>query len=514
MAWRPGHVASGAVPAHPRPSALVEQAAWDFRLGTGLLREGRFAEAEGALRASLGLRPRDPDALNNLGTALWQQGRMNEAETCYRQAVALRPDDFAIQNNLGNALWRQGRLDEAAPHYERAIAINPASPEAWMNLGVIQADLGQDDRAVASIQHALSLHPHWPEALDNLGSAHARSGRWSTALEYHEQALALAANFPEARRNRALAYLKHGDFTRGWPEYEWRLACRTHQGFSSPLPRWDGRARTGTLILLHAEQGLGDTLQFIRYAEMVKERVDHVIVFCPTPLARLVARCPGVDGVCDRQDQTPAFDVHASLLSLPAILGTTLETIPCRMPYLSVDESTAEFWRARIRALAPANQGRTFRIGVAWQGNPLNRIDRQRSFPLAALEPLARIPGVRLVSLQKGEGLGQIGPLCDQVPVDQIVPPGNDDRDLLDTAAAIGGLDLVVAPDSAVAHLAGGLGAPVWLALPRHPEWRWLAGRDDSPWYPTMKLFRQSAAGDWAGVFEAMASILKTRLTS
>lgn len=495
-------------------TALVipEQATRDFQEGTQLLREGRFAESERLLRASLALRPGDPDALNNLGTAVWQQGGLAEAESCYRQAVALRPGDFAIQNNLGNALWRQGRLEEAAPHYELAIELNPTSAEAWMNLGVIQADLGQGKPAIDSIEHALLLQPQWPLALDNLGTAHARMGCWSTALEYHEQALALAPNFPEAHRNRALVFLKHGDFARGWPEYEWRLACQTHEGFSSPRPRWHGRPIPEGVILLHAEQGLGDTLQFIRYAAMVKPKVGRVVVFCHRSLTRLVGRCPGVDEVHHQPEQLPAYDAQCSLLSLPAILGTTLETIPGPTPYLTVNEGTVAHWRKRVQAAAPELMGRTFRIGVAWQGNPLNRIDRQRSFPLAALEPLAKIPGVRLVSLQKGVGIEQIQAFRERAPLDLLAAPEADDRDLLDTAAVIQALDLVVAPDSALAHLAGGLGRPVWIALPYATDWRWLDDRDDSPWYPTARLFRQSHPGDWASVFASMAAMLDQSL--
>lgn len=486
------------------PSGAVDRAESDFQQGTQFLREGRFDLAEMFLRWSLERRPGDPDALNNLGTALWNQARGAEAEACYRQAEAVRPDDFAIQNNLGNTLWRQGRLDEAAPRYERSIELNPASAEAWMNLGVIQADLGRD-QAIASIERALALKPDWPIALDNLGTAHARLGRWSSALEYHEKALALEPDFPEAHRNRALVYLKHGDFARGWPEYEWRLSCQTHQGFTSPRPLWDGREIPGGVLLLHAEQGLGDTLQFIRYAPLVKRRVGRVAVFCPAPLARLLRLAPGVDSVHDQSAQLPEFDAHRSLLSLPAILGTTLESIPAHFPYLTVDQPTADRWRGRIQTITSNSNGRTLKIGVAWQGNPANRVDRLRSFGLAALEPLARIPGVRLVSLQQGYGLEQVEPLRDRVPVDLLVHPENDDRDLLDTAAIIQALDMVVAPDSAIAHLAAGLGRPVWLAAPHVTEWRWLAGRDDSPWYPSMKLFHQPRPGDWTAVFEQMA---------
>ncbi len=502
--------ASTMLAAASRP--VAEWAEDAFQQGTQFLREGRYAEAEGWLRSSLGLRPDDPDTLNNLGTAIWQQGRVAEAEGCYRQAARLRPDDFAIQNNLGNALWRQGRLEEAAPCYELAITLNPTSAEVWMNLGVIQADLGLGEPAVTSIERSLTLRPGWPEALDNLGTAHARMGRWSTAKDYHEQALALSPNLPEAHRNRALALLKQGDYARGWPEYEWRLACRVHEGFSSPIPRWDGRERPGGVVLLHAEQGLGDTIQFLRYAVLVKRRVGRVVLFCHRSLVNLVAGCPGVDEVHDRIEDLPAFDAHCSLLSLPAILGTTLETIPGEIPYLVIDEPTRALWRSKVEAVSPRFSGPTLRIGVVWQGNPLNRVDRQRSFPLAAIEPLARVAGVRLVSLQKGVGVEQITRFRERAPLDLLSPIDRDDRDLVATAAAIQALDLIVAPDSGLAHLAGALGRPIWLASHQASDWRWLDGTDQTPWYPTMTLFRQTRPGDWASVFEPMAERLAGQL--
>jgi Flp pilus assembly protein TadD len=494
-----------------------------FKQATSLLHRGLFAESEHYFREALRLWPDHADALNNLGTAVWNQGRLDEAERLYRQAYQLKPHDYAVLNNLGIAVWGQGRLDESAAFYRRAVELNPDSAQSQLNLGVALCDQGRYDEAIARFEESLRLRPDWPEALSNLGMTLARNGQWDEALVYYERALAIRPDFPEAHRNRAYYWLSRGDYERGWPEHEWRLKCGNHRGYLVSRPQWAGQAFAGQSVCLHAEQGMGDSLQFIRFAPLVKRRGGQVVVLCPSTLTRLLARCPGVDVARDASSPLPDVQFQASLLSLPAIFGTTLATVPAEVPYLSADAATIEHWRGVLaRALEQGGHDDSespsfspgansiFKVGIAWQGNPFNRMDCWRSFRLEQFAPLASLPCVRLISLQKGDGTDQLRTLAGRFRVAELGSVGPDDqRDFLDTAAVISQLDLVITPDTAIAHLAGGLGVRVWVAVSSLWDWRWLADREDTPWYPTMRLFRQSSPGDWEGVFGRMTEALR-----
>ncbi len=502
------------------PHILTHSPAQAFvNLGTSCLREGRYDEARFYLRQSLRFQPDDRGTLNNLGAIAWAMGRTEEAEGYYRRALQLAPDDCSIVNNLGNLLWHQNSVDEAAQFYRRALELEHDSPRAWMNLGAVLTDLAQFDEATACIQESLRLRPDSHEAHTNLGATLARQGKWDEALACYECALRLQPDYAEARRNRALVWLARGDFERGWPEFEWRLRCRSHFGLSPTCPRWTWEDLWGRTILLHCELGLGDTIQLIRLVSEVRKRgAGGVIAIVSKPLGRLIATFCGIDFVAVEGSRLPRFDVHASLWSLPAILGTTLANLPAPRAYLSVDSGTIALWRTvLVRALGDSDMDHAIKIGIVWQGNPKLSTDRERSFRLQALEPLARLPGVRLISLQKEHGIDQLRELGGRFSVTQLVidnAKSEDRRDFLDTAAIIRQLDLVVTPDSAVAHLAGSLGARVWVALPSVAEWRWMLNREDSPWYPSMRLFRQTTAGDWQGVFERMARVLERELTT
>jgi len=498
-----------------------------FRQATSLLNRGLFADAEAYFREVLRLWPDHAGSLNNLGTAVLRQGRVREAENYYRRARALAPNDCAILNNLGNVLWEQGRLKQALRRFRRAVRLQPDFPAALANLGVTLSDLGRFDEALVPIRESLRLLPDSPEGHVNLGITLARQGNLDQALLCYEQALALRPDFAEARRNRAYIWLARGDFERGWPEYEWRQKCPRFRALTVNRPRWTGEDLEGRSILLHAEQGLGDALQFVRFASRVRRRGGRVLVACHEPLCRLLARCPDVDLVVDWRSPLPDCDVHAPLMSLPAILGTTLANLPARIPYTSVDSRTVEDWRPVVaRALGLGSGGdtsgrlkpaRVFKIGIAWQGSRANQIDSWRSFPLTHFAHLAELPGVRLISLQKGDGTEQLARLGGQFPVSELRhldQDGEGRRDFLDTAAVMSQLDLVVTPDTATAHLAGSLGIRVWVALPTANDWRWLIDREDSPWYPTMRLFRQTTFGDWDDVFRRMAGTLRQELTA
>ncbi len=282
-------------------------------------------------------------------------------------------------------------------------------------------------------------------------------------------------------------------------------------------PRWSGETLAGKTILLHWEQGLGDTLQFIRFVPQVAERGGEVWVFCQPELCRLVARCSGVRRVFDGRTPCPPFDLHAPLMSAPAILGTTLSTLPAA-PYLSADIVTIEHWRSAVaRALDVSDPASVFKIGIAWQGNPQNKIDRWRSFPLELLAPLAEVPGVRLISLQKGAGTEQIRALGGRFPVAELdgrIEGIESRRDFLDTAAVMTLCDLIVTPETAVAHLAGALGAKCWVALCHAGDWRWMVDGDTTPWYSYSRLFRQTTMGEWNGVFEKMGVALRQEVAA
>ena len=410
--------------------------------------------------------------------------------------------------------------------YRQAVKLRPDSPETLMNFGVNLGDLGEIDEAIGYVPRVTQTSARLGRLPCQHGKSSGRKMDLDGALDCYEQALRLRPDFPEARRNRSYIWLCRGDFARGWAEYEWRLKCEKQCGLArrqsalvgrEPRRSIDpagGRARPGRYLAIHPLRAL------------VKQRAGRVIFACPAPLMRLVARCPGVDQVVDLQSPLPDCDVHTPLLSLPSILGTTEDNVP-RMPYLTVDAGTSEDWRPIVAAaFKRANRhkvdratkpDRAFTIGIAWQGNHGNTVDHLRSFPLSHFEPLAGVPGVRLISLQKGDGTEQLDLLDGRFTVAELSnrATGDEDRrDFLDTAAVICQLDLVMTPDSSVAHLAGGIGVPVWIALPFVAEWRWLIDRDDCPWYPTMRLFRQSAHGDWAGVFQRMAQALRQVLAT
>ena len=307
----------------------------------------------------------------------------------------------------------------------------------------------------------------------------------------------------DAHLNLAYSWFFRGDFQAAWPEYEWRWKRR---GFSRPAfgqPLWDGSNLNGQTILLFAEQGLGDTLQFIRYVPFVRRLGARVLVQCQGPLLRLLATCWGINRLVREGDSLPPFDVQIPLLSLPRIFRSTLATIPANIPYLCADPDSSVHWRSQLSSL------KGFKVGIAWQGNPEHQRDRRRSVGLLTFEPLARVPGVRLVSLQKGPGSEQLRDIEDRLSVLDVA-----DRlgDFADTAALLSNLDLVITVDTAVAHLAGALGIPVWVVLPLDPDWRWLLDRQDSPWYPSMRLFRQTAWGDWTGVFERVTEALRRQV--
>jgi tetratricopeptide (TPR) repeat protein len=472
-----------------------------YNLGVALAQQGKFDEAAARLEEALRLQPDYAQAHYALGNVRGNQGKKDEALACYREALRLKPDYGDAYNNYGLALAEARRPAEAAVVLRQAVRLLPRAAEAHNNLGLALAEIGRFAEAEECYDEALRLNPRYAEAHNNLGSTYKEQGRLEEALASYQLALWLNPESASTHWNQALALLQKGDFEAGWREYEWRWKRPKARPRSFPQPTWDGSPPAGRTLLLWMEQGLGDMLMFIRYAELLQQQGATVIVECPACLHLLFARCRGIDRLVAEGTPLPDFDAHIPLLGLPHRLHTTLATVPAAVPYLFADQGRVERWR---KELAPQDG---FRIGITWQGNRHHQWDHFRSFPVTQFAPLARLPSVRLISLQKGHGAEQLKQLGNRFPVIELESEQDaDTAAFMDTAAIMKNLDLVVTTDTAIAHLAGGLGVPVWVALSAVNDWRWLRGRDDSPWYPTLRLFRQARLGDWDGVFERMAA--------
>jgi Flp pilus assembly protein TadD len=475
-------------------------------LGAVLREKGRLDEAAACFYRALGLQPDHAGAHNNLARVCEDRGRLEEAAARYRLALCLQPGSASFHNNLGNVLTVLARPDEALACYRQAVQLQPSEPVFHSNLANALTLAGRPEEAETCCRQALRLRPTLTDARHNLAITLAAQGKLEEALTHNEEALRLEPEHPGARNCRGLWWLQQGDFARGWPEYEWRWKVRGVTQRSFREPAWDGSPLGGRTILLYAEQALGDTIQFIRYAPLVKERGGVVVVECQPPLARLLASCPGIDRLVARGSPLPPFDVQAALLSLPGLFGTTLETVPADVPYLFADPTLVASWRRELGETA-------FKVGIAWQGSPTFAGDRLRSASLRHFAPLAGVEGVQLFSLQKGPAREQIRAVAWQFAVTDLGATLDEATSaFLDTAAVMKSLDLVVTTDTSIAHLAGALGVPVWVALSVGPDWRWLLGREDSPWYPSMRLFRQSRPHDWDEVFERMAAELRGQL--
>jgi tetratricopeptide (TPR) repeat protein len=473
-------------------------------LGNAFIQLGQPAQAEECFREVLRRQPDSADAHANLGVALTEQGRLDDALECLQRALHRRPDLATGHYHMGLTLGRLGKWDAAAECYAQAVRLQPDHADAHNNLGGALEKLGRVDEAVVCYGRALQIRPDYAEAHNNRAAALTLLAQLEAALAAYDQAVSLRPDFAEARHSRAMIHLARGDYERGWPELEWRLRCPGDAPPAFAKPRWDGSPLQGRTILLYAEQGLGDTIQFVRYAPLVKERGGTVILASQAALIRLLTGCPGVDQVVGRDGPLPEFDVHAPLLSLPGIFGTTAATVPAPVPYLSANPHLVAHWRRELTACAGSGR----RVAIVWQGNPRYQADHWRSAPLKAFAPLARLPGVQLFSLQKGPGVEQLR----DFPATELGSRLDVDAGpFMDTAAVLKNLDLLISVDTATAHLAGALGVAVWLALSFAPHWVWMRGRVDSPWYPTARLFRQSQPGVWDDVFERMAAELRNR---
>ena len=451
--------------------------------------------------AAIAVEPGLIAARSNLGLALLARGRIPEAVQAFEDALARAPQIASLHSNLGQCLCDLRRYAEAEAACRRALELEPEMAEAWSTLGNVLVGERRHVEAEAAYRRAVELRPQMAGGWCNLGVALFRENRTDEAEAAYDQALALDPEMADAHWNQALVRLQRGDYAAGFDQYEWRLKrsgrIRDEAQFRQPI--WDGSDLGGGAILVHAEQGFGDALQCVRFLPRVAARGGRVVLQARAPLKRLLQSAPGVSSFVTDGEPAPEIARRIPLFSLPRLFARSLDDLPGPTPYLFADPELAETWRGRLQAPRAAR-----RVGIVWSGNVTSEVEQGRSIPLAAFAPLARL-GATLVSLQKGDGLDQLA----SAPFEVLdLGPAYLEGDFADTAAVLANLDLLVTCDTAAAHLAGALGVPAWLAVSTVPDWRWLEHRTDSPWYPSVRLFRQQTRGEWSEVFAAMAQAL------
>ncbi len=478
----------------------IEQA---FQYALSAHQAGRISEAEMVYGRILAALPGHVGALHYLGVCRLQQRDYAGALTHMDAALAQRPDYAEAHSNRGNVLQAMGRCEESLASFDRALACQPSAADAWFNRSNALKELGRFDEALTSVDRAIALQPSFAQAHCNHGNLCQVLGQFAQALVSFERAVALRPDYAEAQWNSAYTHLLLGDLAMGLPllEWRWRARNRSADDRHQEIPLWLGQTDlAGKTILLYAEQGYGDTLQFCRYASLLAARGAKVVLEVQPSLKSLLASLAGAPAVLATGERLPAVDYRCPLLSLPLAMHTDADTIPGGVPYLGVDPALAAAWQAKLGARrAP------LRIGLAWSGSGAHENDRNRSLSLAML--LAAFDGadVECFSLQKDVRADDRAALEAD---DRIRHFGDELRDFADTAALVAAMDLVISVDTSVAHLAGALAKPVWLLLPFPPDWRWLLDRDDSPWYPTARLFRQPHHGDWATPLRRVADAL------
>ncbi len=466
----------------------------------------QFGAALASCDRALALRPDFAEAHSNRGNALHALERFEEALASYDRALALRPDFADARVNRGGALHALKRLDDALADYDRALALMPNRAETHYNRGNTLHTLKRFDDALASYDRALALRPDYVEALANRGVTLHDLRRFDQALSCYERVRAIRPDFADAHYNEALCRLLLGDLVRGFDKHEWRWETEQHRSAKRnfPQPLWTGSDDlAGKTVLLHAEQGFGDTIQFCRYAPQVAARAARVVFEVQEPLRALMATLPGMAQIVSRGETLPEFDMHCPLLSLPRAFATRLETVPNATPYLHASTEAVAHWKRRLGVRDRP------RIGLAWSGLPTHKNDHNRSIDLAVFLHIFAGLNATFVRVQRDVRA------ADEVALrgcSDIIHFGDELKDFSDTAALIANLDLVVAVDTSVAHLVGALAKPVWVLLPFNPDWRWLLDRDDNPWYPTARLFRQDESRRWETVIARASAALRDYL--
>jgi tetratricopeptide (TPR) repeat protein len=463
-------------------------------LGEAHERAGDLQAAANSYQRALVLEPDSPELHCHLARALYRGGALLPAAELYRRALALDPKKYEIYNDLGLVLTDLGNFPAALEVFRRSLINNPRSAKTIAGLGRLFERKGDLISAAEAYRDAIKLDPKLPAAYVDLGFVLYGLGELAEAADCFARLRALQPDSAEATVNLGLIHLLQGNLPAGWAEYEsrWKVGVGDDRKFLQR--RWKGEVLGGERILLYAEQGLGDTMQFVRYVPLVAARGGEVVLEVQPALHDLLARTDGAWRVIRRGEALPEFSWQCPLMSLPLALGTELETIPAGVPYIVPDAARVETWRGRL-------QGNTRRVGLAWAGNPTHPRDRLRSIALEQLVPLWNVTGTTFYSLQFGSGAEQMKQLPPGV---QLVDLGDELKDFANVAAIVANLDLMISIDSAVAHLAGALGKPVWILLNKGCDWRWFLEREDTPWYPTARLFRQSTSGQWQDVVKCI----------
>jgi tetratricopeptide (TPR) repeat protein len=473
--------------------------------GNALADLRRLDEALLSYDQALAINPQDAPTFNNRGNVLWALERREEAIQSYDKALALSPYDLSVLKDRGIALLALKRGEDALACFDRALAIKPGDPYLVFKRGSALISLNRYEEALDCFDQAFAVAPGDADALDDRGNVLAALQRHAEALASYDQALAISPDSAKAHWNRALTLLRVGDFDEGWKEYEWRWKVNASWVPSHDFPQhllWLGdKPIKGKTIVLHAEQGFGDTIQFVRFLPLVAALGANVVLEVQPALKILLSDVEGADKVIGKGEELPPFDFHCPLLTLPLALKIQVETIPAITPYLSAPEERMALWASRL----PKSDGP--RIGVGWAGNPDFANDRMRSIGLAPLTPLFSLPGFQFVSIQKDLRAGDQEILRNHP---HVIHLGDKLTDFSDTAAVMSLLDLIISSDTAPVHLAGALRRPVWILLDQLSDWRWMLNREDSPWYPTARLFRQPKLDDWASVVERVTAELNS----
>ncbi len=535
----------------PQPHSYVDYQSFEAlcKHANGLFTSEQYEEAIAFYKQALALNPTCAQIFFNLGQALYHAKKYSEALYAYKKTVQHKKDHYRAYVQIAKVMMDVKQTKDAIEPLKQSLILMPNNHDARLLLSRAYNECNRFDDSIKTIFEGLALEPghinmtfelaniynvinrldesleiyqkldrllpNNPSILYNIAFTYKKLGDLPTALPYYNQVLELDPNHSEALFSRGLAYLVIGDFERGWHGYEWRYS-RPSQGSlrSYSEPRWDGSDLNGKTILIHAEQGLGDTFQFIRYAKLVKEKNGTVIAAVQKPLVTLMKRCEGIDHIISLDDTPPHFDVHSPLLSLPYVMKTRIETVPNEIPYLHPDEKLVAEWKEKLAT------DKNFKIGICWQGNdnyatPMLRTTvAQKSVHPKEFEPICSVPGVSIYSLQKMTGTDQLK----EIPSTMIVKTFDGDFDqthgrFMDTAAVIKNLDLVITVDTSISHLASGLGTPTWILLPNPADWRWMIDRNDSPWYPHVtRLFKQPTPGDWKSMIQEVAVELKKHI--
>lgn len=476
-----------------------------FNLGSLLESRGIFDEAAKCYKKSYELNQENSETYEKLADVLKLTGELSQADSIYRELLEKTPTDFNLAMKLAYVLVLQRQYPEAIQLYESILQSNPEHYQILVSLSYVYEQLGDVVTAVDTAERSIQAAPDQPEGYNNLGNALKLKHDIAGACENFQKVLSIRPDFPMAEFNLATTQMLNGDLKAGWRGYERRadIDPTSRQNYSGP--RWQGESLEGKTIFLWCEQGFGDTLLFIRFAKELKKRgATEVLLLCQTELAELLKAIAEVDQVLIEGDAIPQYDYQSSLLSVPLYLETSLETIPVDVPFFTPTMERQEYWQQALSKL----EGK--KVGLNWCGNPDFPKNEFRSISLQTFLPLRDVNGIQLVSLQQVNGLEQIEPLKTSWNLWQ---PGAEYQaevgSFIETAALIQNLDLVITCDTAIAHLAGSLGVPVWVLLSPLPEWRWLLNRTDSPWYPTARLFRQNQLGDWDPVIDQVKSELE-----